>query len=190
MMGKRVDYLPDKSQRGNIIIDLSVLNDIVKQLCCKKCNSTSVEIFELTELRKGLAFKLEMSCSTYGYRSNFNTSRPTNIDIEGRSRPMLADEVNVRLAYRMQTIGKGQTAAEAMCAVMKLPKPPKRFQIQNKPLAQTTRTTVNMEESTGKPDILAIVELLFDERTKKRSCKVLLCQRDKYITRIKLSVSY
>lgn len=36
---------------------------------------------------------------------------------------------------------------------------------------KATRTTVNMEEITGKPDIFVIVELLFDEGTKKEAVK-------------------
>ncbi|GFT05053.1 uncharacterized protein NPIL_265111 [Nephila pilipes] len=41
------------------------------------------------------------------------------------------DDINIRLAYGMRCIGKGNSAAKTFCAVMNLPPPPAKFELYN-----------------------------------------------------------
>lgn len=88
-----------------------------------------MEIVELTSLRKGLASTLELSCKNCKYVCTFRSSKQITVDGDSVSRPNAINEVIIRLAYGLRTIGKGLMATEALCAVMDLPRPPKRFHV-------------------------------------------------------------
>jgi hypothetical protein len=79
------------------------------------------EIFEDVYCRRGLSSK-QYLWSVCGTKQSTNTSGVTRNRIYN---------VNVRLAYAMRFIGKGQKAAQTSCAVMDLPPPP-RFECHNR----------------------------------------------------------
>ncbi|GFS69591.1 uncharacterized protein NPIL_102801 [Nephila pilipes] len=47
------------------------------------------------------------------------------------------DDINIRLAYGMRCIGKGNSAAKTFCAVMNLPPPPAKFEHYNDTLLRS-----------------------------------------------------
>ena len=131
----------EHNNSGFILIELSRLSDLVKSFVrCKFCNSdNSIEIFENTSGRKGLASKIVFMCSvcaseSSGYSSGLNNKRCYNI--------------NTRLVYAMRCIGKGFQAAETFCAIMDLPPPP-RFDRHNKLLGGSLKevSSISMQNA-------------------------------------------
>lgn len=111
-----------QSQQGNVIMDFSVINEIFQYVSCQGCYQNTMEIYELTDYRKGLASKLELYCKNCDYFKDFTSYKKLS------SEKNSIHEVNVRLTDSMCTIGKCFMAAESLCAVINLPQPPKRFQ--------------------------------------------------------------
>ena len=103
---------------GSVIVELNVLSKLFKKsVRCISCSSEGcIEIVEDILSRKGLSSKLCVMCSVCGakntdYSSSINKDRMYNN--------------NIRLAYAMRCVGKGQNACETFCAVMNLPPPPR-----------------------------------------------------------------
>lgn len=128
------EYLPERNTSGNIIVDLELLNiNLLAYVKCVECDtSNSIGICEKPSLRKGLAVKLILFCKHCGFEKDFYSSKKTTSN---------AFDVNVRCVYGLRSVGKGKAAAETLCAVMDLPKPPSRFQYYNKIISKAAEET-------------------------------------------------
>lgn len=146
----------------NDIVNLGRFEILLSSIgVCVKCKG-SLSIF--TSYRQGLSVKLSIKCNSCKYEvSQYNSSR----EWQGKS------EVNVRLAYAFRSIGKGEQAAQTVCALMNLPSPAE-FRNYNSVLANAAKEVCEdsmkqaiqetMEENEGEKDITAI----FDGSWQKR----------------------
>ncbi|GFS80951.1 uncharacterized protein NPIL_62581 [Nephila pilipes] len=81
----------------------------------------SLVISEDSGSRRGLCVNLVLQCIYCGQATSAMSSDMTNG----------FDDINIRLAYGMHCIGKGNSAAKTFCAVMNLPPPPAKFERYN-----------------------------------------------------------
>ncbi|GFU31892.1 uncharacterized protein NPIL_694341 [Nephila pilipes] len=107
----------------NIIIQMNIISPLLKNIAkCKFCNQLdSLVISEDSGSRRGLCANLVLQCIYCGQATSAMSSDMTNG----------FDDINIRLAYGMRCIGKGNSAAKTFCAVMNLPPPPAKFERYN-----------------------------------------------------------
>ena len=100
---------------GYILIDLNILSKVLGEcVCCKVCGGP-ISLHEDSEATNGLARKLIIDCASCKYTQSYWNSEKCKDNFY---------EVNVRYFYGLRAIGKGHSAAETMCAVMNMPRPP------------------------------------------------------------------
>lgn len=100
---------------GYILIDLNILSKVLGEcVCCKVCGGP-ISLHEDSEATNGLARKLIIDCASCKYTQSFWNSDKCKDNLY---------EVNVRYFYGLRAIGKGHSAAETMCAVLNMPRPP------------------------------------------------------------------
>ena len=104
---------------GFIIVNLDMLTRLVQSFVkCKNCDSLkSIEVCEKIDSRRGLASKIYLNCKV----CEKNASSMTSKLVSGNY------EVNLRFAYALRCIGRGQKAAQTFCGLMNLPPPPTKF---------------------------------------------------------------
>ncbi|GFT46683.1 uncharacterized protein NPIL_488331 [Nephila pilipes] len=107
----------------NIIIQMNIISQLLKNIAkCKFCNQLdSLVISEDSGSRRGLCVNLVLQCIYCGQATSAMSSDMTNG----------FDDINIRLAYGMRCIRKGNSAAKTFCAVMNLPPPPAKFERYN-----------------------------------------------------------
>lgn len=164
--GDDSEYLSSKNTKGNYIINLEILNKILLSSAkCVDCDSVGLQIIEIPENRKGLAVNLGIVCNECGFENYFYSSRKTEKSFF---------DVNLRCVYGFRSIGKGKSAADTLCAVMDLPKPPSRFQLYNEiiheateEIAEATMTQAAREavtENDGEKDIAGVFDGTWQKR--------------------------
>lgn len=104
----------------NIIVDVNILSQLIlDNVMCQHCFGVQcVSVVEDKSARKGLATNLSVICSKCNVGASCMTSKIANKGYD----------VNLRLAYGMRCIGRGQKAARTLCAVMNLPPPSAKFE--------------------------------------------------------------
>ncbi|GFU62936.1 uncharacterized protein NPIL_584011 [Nephila pilipes] len=105
----------------NIIIQMNIISQLLKNIA--KCGN-QLDSFVNSEdsgSRRGLYVNLVLQCIYCGQATSSMSSDMTNG----------FDDINIRLAYGMRCIGKGNSAAKTFCAVMNLPPPPAKFERYN-----------------------------------------------------------
>ncbi|GFS73953.1 uncharacterized protein NPIL_167381 [Nephila pilipes] len=107
----------------NIIIQMNIISQLLKNIAkCKFCNQLdSLVISEDSGSRRGLSVNLVLQCIYCGQATSAMSSDMTNG----------FDDINIRLAYGMRCIGKGNSAAKTFCAIMNLPPPSAKFERYN-----------------------------------------------------------
>lgn len=139
LCGEDSDYLPERNTNGNIVINLELLNkNLLSSVKCGKCDSfDSISLYEKPLLRKGLAVQLVLFCNKCGFEKDFYSSKLTENN---------SYDINLRYVYGLRSIGKGKAAAEVLCAVMDLPKPPTVLDFRNimKLLVKQQRRLLNV----------------------------------------------
>ncbi|GFT86935.1 uncharacterized protein NPIL_283961, partial [Nephila pilipes] len=107
----------------NIIIQMNIISQLLKNIAkCKFCNQLdSLVISEDSGSRRGLSVNLVLQCIYCGQATSAISSDMTNG----------FDDINIRLAYGMRCIGKGNSAAKTFCAIINLPPPPAKFERYN-----------------------------------------------------------
>lgn len=99
----------------NDIICLGKLEMLLSNIAVSSKCGGSLPIF--TTNRQGLSLCMHVKCNSCRYEvSDYNSSKLK----EGKGK----SEVNVRLAYVLRGIGKGEQSATMFSGVMNLPKPP------------------------------------------------------------------
>ena len=89
-----------------ILINFQILSDfIVKFTCCQNCESRNVVFTNKSELRMGLACKLQLSCEDCLYEHSFFSSNECKKSEETQGRNLF--ECNVRAVTGFREIGKG-----------------------------------------------------------------------------------
>lgn len=150
-MRKDCEYLPETNVKGNLIINLEVLNQhLLSSVKCSECDSdNSIELREKPFLRKGLAVMLSLVCKNCSFEKEFYSSKVTE------SKPKVFD-VNLRCVYGLRSIGKGKATGNMLCAIMDLPKPPTKFQKYNQVISKAIEEVA--EEVMFQPTREAVIE--------------------------------
>ncbi|GFU48182.1 uncharacterized protein NPIL_85901 [Nephila pilipes] len=107
----------------NIIIQMNIISQLLKNIDkFKFCNKLySLVIGEDSGTRRGLCVNLVLQCIYCGQATRAMSSNMSNG----------FDDINIRLAYGMRYIRKGNSAAKIFCAIMNLPPPPAKFEHYN-----------------------------------------------------------
>lgn len=79
-MGSKSDYIKDEMTTGNIIVDLSMVQDQhLAAVKCKICSSIdSLQLCETPAKRRGIVCSLQLSCKVCDFQTSFMTSPKTN----------------------------------------------------------------------------------------------------------------
>ena len=119
----------ENNSSGFVVVDVSILSKLVQGFVkCKYCdNINCIKVEEKVESRRGLSSKLSLICTVFSKTESCMTSKMANKKYE----------INLRLAYGMRCIGKGQKAAQTFCAMMNLPPAPTKFLSYYKALFQS-----------------------------------------------------
>lgn len=150
---KKLSYIPEflnnvreEKISVHIIIDLCLIYNLLnKFVMCQHCGAKHcVVLSEKRVYRKGLASKVVLSCTACSKSKTSMTSK--------LNKHRLYD-VNTRLAYSLCAIGKGETAARTLCAIMNLPPRNRRFTQHNKHIANALATVsdLSMREAAMEP---------------------------------------
>ena len=124
----------------NEIMDMGILNNIIRLLACPECKSTSV-LSLMYNRRYGIATECKVICSKCEYDSIFWTSNKVQ---DGRS-----FENNQRLIYAMRSIGVGLSSFETFLPLMNLP-PPMNQNAYNKQQKTILAAVKSVAEQTMK----------------------------------------
>ncbi|GFT78596.1 uncharacterized protein NPIL_625271 [Nephila pilipes] len=102
---------------------MNIISQLLKNIDkCKLCNQLdSLVISEDSGTRRGLFVNLVLQCIYCGQATSEMSSDMTNE----------FDDINIRLAYGMRCIGKGNSEAMTFCGIMNLPPPPAKFERYN-----------------------------------------------------------
>ena len=95
---------------------MSILNNLLRLLCCPECLEHSLVIEEDITKRKGLSSFLIVACSS----CRFSWSSHTSKGVKDNQRVM---EVNLRSVYAMRRCGVGHNGLQKFCGAMNMPPP-------------------------------------------------------------------
>ena len=109
---------------GFRLIELSILGEVFSLMSCPSCISTdSMQLYDISEKKKGLARYLEVRCSACPFIHGFYTSPVAHSSKNIRHRGMKTMEVNTRAVYACRGIGIGYTPLTKLCGYMNMPPP-------------------------------------------------------------------
>jgi len=101
---------------NNFIINIQSFFDfLLPNMCCKKCKSNQMILYE-SDKKCGLAATFYLKCESCKRFDIYNTSRSLSNDSN-------IQDLNLRYIYAMRAIGKGENAARMFSATMDLPQP-------------------------------------------------------------------
>jgi hypothetical protein len=137
-----VDSINDETLTSrNVFVDVGLLSAAVCSFeQCEFCHAHDITICsEDTKARFGLASKLVFECTNCRAQHFFHSSKRSDNGFE----------INTTFVYGVHTIGKGESAGEALCAVTNLPKGPTRFQKCSRILRETVKdcAVVSMKDA-------------------------------------------
>lgn len=99
---------------GNRIIDMEILSDVMKTLCCPQCNNNRLRLNEKFSKKQGFASLLSLKCRSCGYVKEFYTSKQH----EGKR-----FDINKRFVYGMRSCGQGYAFLEKFTSLLDMPRP-------------------------------------------------------------------
>ena len=116
-------------QEGFRIIDVDILNTIIRDSICPVCKVHELDFAEKDTERKGLSNRFHIVCHGCNYENKYFSSKrvATETPVKGGS----AFEANVRFGLAMRTIGKGFADMTHFCGIMNIPPPMKEETYQN-----------------------------------------------------------
>ena len=130
---KVIDIEPDIPLGGEPVtsgfrlVDMEILGSVINCLAYPECfGSSSLQLHDINEKKKGLARLLEISCTTCPYKQEFYTSKQVKKHLEedqkeeGGGKHM---EINLRAVYGMRSIGVGHASLGKMCCHLNMPEP-------------------------------------------------------------------
>ena len=97
---------------GNRIVDMEILDGIIKTLHCPECNTDRLKLYECFKRKQGFASMLKLKCRC-GFEKVFYTSKQ-----QGKG-----FEINKRFVYGMRSCGRGYTSLEKLTALLNMPRP-------------------------------------------------------------------
>ena len=112
---KNVVSTQSNALEGFRLIDMSILHNLLRLLCCPECLEHSLVIEEGITKRKGLSSFLTVNCSS----CPFSWSSHTCKGVKDNQRIM---EVNLRSVYAMRC-GVGHNGLQKYCGAMNMPPP-------------------------------------------------------------------
>lgn len=98
---------------GYRFMDMEILSDIIKTLCCPECRNQRLELKENFSNKQGLASCLVVVCAC-GYTHPYHTSRSC-----GKK----GFDINRRIVYTMRSCGLGYSGIERFTSFMNMPRP-------------------------------------------------------------------
>ena len=112
---------------GFRLVDMEILGSVINCLACPECfGSSSLQLQDINEKKKGLARLLEIRCTSCPYKHEFYTSKQAKKYLEedekekGGGKHM---EINLRAVYGMRSIGVGHASLGKMCCHLNMPEP-------------------------------------------------------------------
>ena len=106
---------------GYRFIDTEILNNVIANLLCSECMTSSLSLSESTTNKKGLASCLYVKCLSCGYSHQFFTSKSKDNSVDINSRAvyamlLLIKTINftTRIALLDQIVGAGLIATNSI----------------------------------------------------------------------------
>ncbi|XP_065650235.1 uncharacterized protein LOC136078392 [Hydra vulgaris] len=136
---KNYTITKNKVLTGYIIIDCSILSDVISVMSCSTYFQTTLAIIENKSKKQGLACELSIICLKCKYQNDFYTSKlinkKGNFDISNRT------------VYTMRTLGIGHSGIKRFTTLMNMPKPmtPKNY---DKLVLKITNITEKVAQET------------------------------------------
>ena len=123
---KKLSTDKNKLEWCYLVLDSSVLNDIVDTIgACPSC-SGKIHFFHNIDVKEGLAHFIELSCTKCDWCTSFATSKEveknkgeTKSPESGRN----AYDVNIRSGIATREIGRGHSTLQNFCGFMNIPAP-------------------------------------------------------------------
>lgn len=150
----------------NDIVNLGKIEMLLSKIAV--CNQCGGSISICTSNRQGHSVNIHMKCNSCAYEvSEYNSNKLQ--ECSGKT------EINVRLAYAFRSIGKAEYAANVVCGIMNLPRPP-AFKYYTKvvgnavkevceaSMREAAEETVGLEENDSDRDITAIFDGTWQKR--------------------------
>lgn len=133
------------SLSGYRLVDVEILADVLRLLCCQECGESNIQLTEVSFKRHGCASCLRLLCLDCGCNHCFYTSKKISRYYE----------VNRRLVYGMRTIGQGEASARRFCGIMNMPPPPKpkAYSKHNKALLKAAKAVANQTMNDAQKEI-------------------------------------
>lgn len=133
------------SLTGYRLMDVEILADVLRLLCCQECGESNIQLTEVSFQRHGCASCLRLLCLCCGWNHCFYTSKKISKYYE----------VNRRLVYGMRTIGQGEASARRFCGIMNMPPPPKpkAYSRHNKALLKAAKAVANQTLNDAQKEI-------------------------------------
>ena len=94
-------------------MDMEILSDIIKTLCCPECRNQRLELKENFSNTQGLASCLVAVCAC-GYTHPYHTSRSSR---------KKGFDINRRMIYAMRSCGLGYSGIKRFKSFMNMPRP-------------------------------------------------------------------